>query len=844
MVESGPNTLFLIDTYSIIFRAYYALPPFVNSSGFQTNAVYGVIKSLAKMRKDFNVKMMCAVYDSIGPTFRKELTETYKANRAKTPEDLIKQFPVIEKMIELFGIPSKRIEGFEADDVIGSISEQMRGLVDNIVIITGDKDLFQLINSNVSIYDPRKDMEYDEQGTFDKFGVFPSQMRDYLSLVGDSSDNIPGAPGIGPKTAVKLLDRYGNLEEIILHKEELTPGQQKSLKEFSSHRELTEELVRIRTDLDISKQPEEYIIGSPQNSALIEKFRELEFHSFISELDLKTSKTTLTYVQSAVFRHTEKTAFKIIDGDMLLVSSNREFTVLPLEDAAFDPAYLYISYNIKDDFKILMKRNYTLAKNYYDAAIAHHVLKGGKKVTSFHDMTEDFPLSEHISFENDPGKGGELLENAGHLHHLLAMYELQRKFSSFTQVMEDVLIPIEFPLIPVLAAMELNGISIDRKKFNEVKGKYRKITNTLERDIIEISGEQFNVDSPKQLSSILFNKLGLPILKKTKTGASTNSATLKALMNEATEKSTIQLLEKVLKYREVKKILSTYLEGFVKHIRAETGKIHTTYLQGATSTGRLSSENPNLQNLPIKTETGSIMRSLFVPSREGDLLLSLDYSQIELRILAHLTQDNALVEAFKLDKDIHIITAAKILSLPLDSIGQKERAIGKTINFGIMYGMGPYHLSQTIGISIKEAVDFIDSYYREYVGVKEFQDRLIAEGEKTGHVETFFHRKRYVPELLSSEHNVHASGVRVAINAPIQGTASEIVKLAMIKIAEGMHPEIRMLLQIHDELVFEGPEEVIKQQAPAIAELMESIVDFSVPLKVDHAFGRDLLEIH
>ncbi len=835
--------LYLVDTYSIIFRAYYAIPALYTSSGFQTNAVFGVIKSIIKLREKFNPEFMCAVYDSIGKTFRKEIAEDYKANRVKAPDDLKKQFPIIENIVKNFGIPSIRIEGYEADDVLAAITKKLKDKFDEIVILTGDKDLFQLIDDRVAIFDPKYNKWYHRKETYEKFGVWPEQIKDFLSLVGDASDNIKGAPGIGKKTAAKLLNEYTNLDNIYINKEKLGNGIQRSLEEFAKYKDVSVKLITMKTDLPINGSMEYFGISEPEHNKLIEEFQNLEFHSLIKELHLNLPTSFIEFLPIEKFKRTDIIFFKIIDDKVIALNSNGTVSIFELFQFEFDANSTYISYDIKSDFKFLIENNILLPKKYFDLLIAHHILKGGKKILSYDDLIMDYPVSNLMQFKDKINLDIKILEEIKKLYHISQIYKEMTTYQTFELMYEKVLKPIELPLIPILANMELKGIKIDMDIFGSVKKEYQKMAKDLEKEIIELCGEPFNIDSPKQLGQILFYKLDLPIIKKMKTGPSTNNSVLNALIKTTKNATHFQILKSIISYREIAKLLNTYLVGFEKHITHESHKIHTTFYQSVTATGRLSSENPNLQNIPIRSEKGSIMRKMFIPSKANYSLLSLDYSQIELRVLAVMTKDKNLMDGFKQGLDIHIHTASKILSIPIEKVGKKERSIGKTINYAVIYGMSAYHLSQRMDISMNEAQAFIDTYYKEYSGVKKFKEELIEEAEKKGYVETYFGRRRYIPELLSRDKNIQNSGIRIAVNAPVQGTASEIVKLAMIKI-EGKQFPIDMLLQIHDELIFEGETELLEKYSSRIAEIMETIVNFGVDLKVDYNIGKNWLDIH
>ncbi|MCD6579382.1 hypothetical protein J7L48_07880 [bacterium] len=834
---------YLIDTSSIIFRSYYAITHLNTSAGFPTNAIYGVIKSLNKIREDLKPNYICTVYDSIGKTFRKELTADYKANRAKVPDDLIAQFPHIEEIIHLFGIPSLRIEGLEADDVIASLIKKFYNEYDKFIIITGDKDLFQLIDDKVIIFDPKANIEYDKEKTFEKFNVYPKQIRDYLSLVGDASDNVKGAPGIGKKTAAILLGKYGNIEKIYEHMDELKPGQIRGLEEFSQYREQTIELITLVEDAKISVNLNELKIKQPNIQYLVSKLKELELFSLINDLNMEQEEEKIEIQEFDSFDMGKEIFSKLYNDKIFLFNGNTAtYTSIEKCKEIFNRDIHFISYNMKEDLKTLMKNDFPLPKKYFDLIIGEHLIKGGKRYVEFKDLESEYVINKNVSFSSN----NLLINEINILKELYKGYQIYKKmreFNSFNETFENALRKIELPLIPVLAQMELNGITIDIDAMREIKILYKKKINLLEKETLELCGENFNLDSPKQLREILFVKLSMQPGKKTKTGFSTDSSVLSTLLRTTQNPTHVQILKNVLEYRELSKMVNTFINGFAKYVSKNNNKVHSTFHQTVTTTGRLSSESPNLQNLPIKTERGRVLRKLFIPEHKENLLLSLDYSQVELRVLANFSHDPGLVNAFKNDIDIHSLTTSKILNIPIEDVKKEDRRIGKILNFGIIYGMGPYHLSQSMNIGMKEAKNFIEAYYETYAGVKKYQDGLILNALETGYVETLFKRRRYIPELLSKNDRIKKSGIRAAINAPIQGTASELIKLAMIKIYS-MDLPLQLIIQIHDELVFEGNNKDIEVYSRTIKEIMENIVELDVKLKVDYKIGKNLLEVH
>ncbi len=836
------NTLYLIDTYSIIFRAYYGIQRLSRRDGFATNAIFGSVKSLLKILVDFNPKYICAVFDSVGKTFRKEADGSYKANRAVAPEDLVAQFPVIEEFIGTMGFPRLRIEGLEADDVIATLAVKFRDEFGRIVIFTGDKDLFQLIDEKVEIFDPKLEKWFDRNGTFEKFGVYPSQIKDFLALVGDSSDNIRGAPGIGEKTAVKLLGEYGSLEALYGTIGNLPERIRRSLEEFSGYRKNTEMLLTLLVKEDAEVSRDDLILHITDRAKLGELIGQYEFQSLLKDFEIEKKEKYLSLCTQEDLKDSGILFIDCPDEKELFIIDEGICRFIKMDIGEFPEEYLkkrLVSPSVKNVLKAFLKAGKGTFGKFFDIFISAHILHDSARVIDLDDLINIYPVTER--FASRAGLEAYDFDRFNMLFHAANCYFGIMDTEGFKENYLPVCEKLEFPLIPVLCEMEMNGIKIDRVIFEDIKSEYRKIANALEKEILEGCGESFNLESPKQLAGILYSRLNYPVVKKTKTGPSTDSDALEKILSREEDAKRRKVIQDILDYREVRKILSTYLEGFDRHIK--NGRVHSTFLQTSTSTGRLSSENPNMQNIPIKTEKGALLRKFFVPSSEGLLMLSIDYSQIELRILAEFSGDEAMNASFATGTDIHAQTASRILGISLDEVGKRERMIGKTINFGIIYGMGPFHLSDSIGISMNEAKRFIESYYREFKGVKAYQDALISEALKTGYVETLFKRKRYIAELLSPSERMKNAGIRAAVNAPIQGTASEIIKLAMIEIFRQELP-VKMLLQIHDELIFEGPAREMPSAAEKIRGIMEGVVRFKVPLKAEYKVGSNWYDIH
>ncbi|MGE3974913.1 MAG: DNA polymerase I [Bdellovibrionales bacterium] len=865
--------LFLVDVSSLYFRAYYAIRPLSNTAGLPTNALYGFISMSVKLLRELKPDYMAYCFDRKEPSFRYEIAESYKANRSEMPPDLQLQVPYIAKITDALGIPSYSLARYEADDVIGTLAVvgEKAGL--EVIIVSGDKDFGQLVNPNVRMYDPMKEITYDEAGVFEKMGVRPDQIVDYLSIVGDTSDNIKGVAGIGPKGAQKLLAKFGNLDEVYKRLDEVQPpGVAQKLKDGKKSAELAKRLAAIDLNVPIKVEAKDLALRPFQREELQALLRELEFKNFektllgttldgeeagkveaISKPAKKSDKpkkteegasghpipaaTTTGDVRYPQPKEQEIEADKIGSripnfAEVWVISTQRGLC-LGFENKAY-----IVQGDVKEVGKILSQKELKWKgfdlKNFWrdfditggvgewDHMLAAYVVRPAA-IESFEKVHAQYlsPLPEIPSFS--------------HLYeaHQRLEISLHNKLQSVNG--EKVYRDMELPLAKVLWQMERRGILIDKNILSEQNKVILKDIQAIEKEVFEEVGENFNLGSPKQLGHILFEKMKMPVGRKTKTGYSTDSDVLEKLAKD------YPICKRIIEHRELNKLKSTYIESLPQLIDPSSGRVHTHFNQAVTSTGRLSSTNPNLQNIPIRTERGSAIRQAFV-APEGKALISADYSQIELRVLAHIAEDKNLRKAFENNVDIHSATASEVFGVKLQDVTSDLRRTAKAINFGIAYGMGVYGLAENLSISREEASDIIKRYFVKFSGVKDYMTSVVEEAKSKGYVETLYGRRRYMDELFSTNARVKQFGERAAINAPIQGTASDIVKKAMIDL--GDYTKAPMLLQVHDELIFEASVESAEKEAAHIKEVMESAASLAVPLVVHAGTGKNWEDAH
>jgi DNA polymerase-1 len=871
-MEKKKKTLYLIDGANYVFRAYYAIRGLSNSKGFPTNALYGFTQMLLSLLRDEKPDHVAVIFDRPEPTFREKLYEEYKANRSEPPDELVEQFPYFVPIVKALGIPVFDLAGYEADDLIGTIAKRYASEDLEVVIVSGDKDLMQLVGDDVSILDTMKNMRTDEKGVHKRFGVKPEQVVDVLGLAGDSTDNIPGLPGVGPKTATKLIEKYGSIENLIDHAEELKPAIQEKLKEFRDQVLMSKKLATIETEVPLEIDWDDLAKNEPHQDKLHELFQEFEFTKLLSELAPKTSLEPTQHRLVDDTKALNEVCENIRAAGKMAIDIDESLTGLALAWSPGKAAYVPMGHSLELGEKQLNEKTVIeaispffadpkIAKIAYDSKSIRKALK--------HCGVEMCGL------ESDVMLAAYLIEPAGQLsldalsaryldHQMtqikakrFADVDLQRACEIKSEAADVILqmgaklMPklkqenldalyhdLEMPLIDVLLDMEMAGIKVDAAKLSELSRDFAVKLKGMEGEIFEEAGEEFNINSPKQLGFILFEKLKLPGAKKTKTGYSTSQDILDDLAVE------YRLPELVLSYRAFSKLKSTYIDALPQLIDPKTGRIHTTFNQTVTATGRLSSSDPNLQNIPIRRPEGKLIRASFIAD-DGCVFVDADYSQIELRVLAHLTEDKALIEAFNEGIDVHAVTASGIFGKSPEKVGEEERGVGKTVNFATIYGQSAFGLARQLKIEVGEAARYIEGYFKKYPKVEEYREEVLDRAKKKGYVETLYGRRRYLPDIKSSNAMLKALAERMAFNTVFQGTAADIIKRAMLTIHHDL-PSVsrnsKMLLQVHDELLFEVPKGDAESVREFVKEKMESAAELSVPLIVDVGIGPNWAE--
>ena len=846
--------LYLVDVSSFFFRAYYAISSHLtNKKGLPTNALFGLLSMTEKFIKEKKPEYLVYCFDHEKPSFRVDLYPEYKANRGEAPEDLVVQIPYIKKLVSALNIPWVERAGFEADDLIGSLACRGEKEHFQVMIVSGDKDFAQLVSPSISLYDPMKSTHLDSFGVQQKWGVLPKQMNDYLAIVGDSGDNIPGVRGIGPKGACVLLEQYGSLKDIYKNLKEIPQKTADKLKESKEQAFLSQKLARIKTDINLKKDLPSFKLGEPKTKELTVLLKELNFNLNTDRFFVSSKKKT---------QNTQQGVTSKVDKSWQTKTTLHVVGNLKVHDLSYEeikdliPPYgkVWVFSQNKEWFlsyknKIVSLKNLDLKKMgqlFSDRRIkwlGYDLKKIWKEFHCFHPVPEWCVMMAVYLIESVPASGffravqnhiGQTLtdnSSPGEVYqaHKKLKKTLEAKLSEWNMVSlyED----IELPLTAVLYEMEQKGILLDSEELKKQKGEVNKQIKLVEKGVFDYVKHEFNISSPKQLADVLFKELNLKPIRKTKTGYSTDMEVLSKLKNQH------PVVPLILDHRELFKLRTTYIEALPLLIRKETGRVHTHFRQALTSTGRLSSMNPNLQNIPIRTDRGKKIRRAFI-APEGKKIISADYSQIELRILAHITGDPGLCSAFKKDLDIHKATAGEIYSVPLEKVTEKMRRSAKAINFGLMYGQGPYTLSASLGVSVAEAKEIIKSYFQRFKGVQKYIDSTVQLVREKACVETLMGRRRIIHEATdSSSFHTRRGGERAAINAPIQGTAGDIVKIAMIKLRNSLYSPL--LLQIHDELLFECDDSRLEEETKLIKDIMENVVTWKVPLKVNIHVGQN-----
>lgn len=927
-MSTNKPTLYLLDAYALIYRAYYAFirNPRVNSKGLNTSAMFGFTNTLNDVIKNYRPTHLAVAFDIPGDVFRNETYPEYKANREETPDDIRLAVPYIRKIVEGFRIPILEKEGYEADDVIGTIARKAEEQGFEVYMVTPDKDFGQLVTEHVKMLKPGRQGNSNEVWGVaeikEKFGVERTeQVIDILGLQGDSVDNIPGVPGVGPKTATKLIADYGSVEEVISHADELKGKLKERIKEHADQALLSKELATIIRDVPIEFEPDKVIIEEPDRDALREIFSELEFRTLSErilgekmaasgeQMDLfgnsdngndegntatndmavfdpekvnyqlietKDKRTTFLknlMKEKTVCFDTETTSVDANNAELVGMSfswkegeayyipmpeneAGAKFILQEFKEFFESEEVLKIGHNLKYDVTVLHWYGMDVKGPVFDTMIAHYLINPEMK-HNMDELSETYLGYRPISIEALIGKKGKNqksmrdvpLEDAAPYacEDADITYRLYRIFKEKVEESVDLkklFYEVEMPLMSVLARMEAAGVKIDREALSEFSKELEKNILQLEKEIYDLAGKEFNIGSPKQLGIILFEDLNInPKPKKTKSGQySTNEETLQKYANDQ------PIVGKLLEYRQVVKLKSTYVDALPDLINEKDERIHTTYMQAVAATGRLSSQNPNLQNIPIRTELGRRIREAFIPSEKDHVIFAADYSQIELRLIAHLSGDEAMIKAFKDGEDIHAATAAKVFDVDPKKVTREMRSKAKVVNFGIIYGISAFGLSQRINVSRSEAADLIDNYFEKYPGIKAYMDKSIAFAREHGYVETILKRRRYLKDINGRNPTVRGFAERNAINAPIQGSAADMIKVAMIRIDKAFREagyQSKMILQVHDELVFDAHKSELDVIAPMVEkEMKNAFPDLSVPMKVDMDVGKNWLEAH
>ena len=897
MMVAKEATLYLIDGSSYIYRAFYGVRHLSTSTGIPTNAIYGFGNMLKRVLRERNPIYMAIALDAPGPTFRHDLSPDYKANRPRMPEDLSAQIPFIKRLITALGIPYMEIPGYEADDIIGTLATWASDQGAEVVMISGDKDLLQLVSPKVHMWDSMKDEVFGPAEVEKRFGVPASQVAEVMGLAGDSSDNIPGVPGIGPKTAQRLIKQFGSIENLLSALDKVS--KEKERKRLETHSEqaiMSLALATIKCDVPLEKDWQEFELGDADLGDLINLYRELEFKKLLQELEgtetsveheeirrdyqLVTTAAGLEQILSQILQ-SSKVAFSVMISDegsfgsdlvgLALAWGSEQGCYLPLSHQSesgsasldqsvvmellapilSDPRVQKVIHNSKPAWIILNSLGVELSGLQFDTMLAAYVLDPGKRVQNLEVLAREHLDVSLVAFEDLVGTGKKRrsiasvpLEQVSSYAGDQAVFALQladildEKIKAANQA--TLFNDIELPLVKVLARMEIKGVKVDVERLDLLAKGFSERLEVSGEKIYQMAGEPFNINSPQQLGRILFDKLGLPMGKKTKTGYSTSMEVLSSLSPHH------PLPGEVLNYRSLMKMKNTYVDALPRMVNPDTGRIHTSYNQTATVTGRLSSSEPNLQNIPVRTEEGREIRRAFVAD-SGNLLISADYSQIELRILAHYSGDEALLEAFSKGEDIHLRTAAEIFGVQPDAVTLEMRHQAKAINFGIIYGMSSFRLAKDLGIPQKTGHEIIERYFERYQGVRSYVEEMPQTGREQGFVATLFNRKRFLPDLNSRNRTIRQFAERTAINTPIQGSAADIIKLAMIRIdaeLERRSLPARMIMQVHDELVFEVEVGGAQEVAQLVQYEMESVASLAVPLVVEAGIGANWDEAH
>ncbi len=893
MTMAGRPVLYLIDGSSYIYRAYYAIRHLSSPKGFPTNALYGFTQMLLKVLKERSPDHLAVVFDAGRRTFRNEIYPDYKANRSAMPDDLAPQIGPIKEMVRAFNIPALQLEGYEADDIIGTIARDCEGKGLDVMVVTGDKDLMQCVSDHVRLLDTMKEKESGVAEVEERFGIGPERVVDILGLAGDSSDNIPGVPGIGEKTAIKLIQEYGSLDSLLERAAEVKGKNGEKLREFADQARLSRQLATIDCQVPIAYNFADFILSPADNPRLAELFKEYGFTTLMKELTSTATLSTAEYqtilseagllgvlrqlaAADAFAVDLETTSLNTMEADIVGISVSsrdheafyipvghaypdspaqlvREKVLQELAPFLTDPDKRKVGQNIKYDYQVLRRAGIEMEGLWCDTMLASYLLNPVRSSQGLDSLALEFLDHRMISFAEVAGKGKEQLNFAQVPVEKAAVYSCEDADATWLlhrlflprlaeMGMERLFFDLEMPLVKILAEMEMAGVKLDLPLLESLSAGFGGQLAELEREIYRLAGMEFNINSPKQLGDVLFERLKLTVGKKTKTksGWSTNVDELERLAEEH------EVARQILSYRTLAKLKSTYTDALPRLVDSDTGRVHTSYNQAVTNTGRLSSSEPNLQNIPVRSEEGRKIRRAFI-APEGSLLLSADYSQIELRVLAHLSEDRVFCDAFARDEDIHTRTGAEVFGLFPEMVTPEMRRQAKTINFGVIYGQGAFSLARQLGVARRVAEEFIAGYKERHSGAMAFLDACVHTAEEKGYVTTILGRRLPIPDIGSANGNVRAFAQRNAINYPIQGSAADIIKQAMVNIFDRIRREgvkSRLIMQVHDELVFEVPEEEAVVMEKLVRHGMENAVPLRVPLKVDINHGRNWSEAH
>ncbi|MUT65817.1 DNA polymerase I [Paenibacillus sp. NEAU-GSW1] len=882
----------LIDGNSIIYRAFFAMPPLTNSAGLHTNAVFGFTTMLLKLLADEKPTHVLVAFDAGKQTFRHEGYTEYKGGREKTPTELSEQFPVLKELLRAFGIAQYELSGYEADDIIGTMTKMADDAGVEALVITGDKDMLQLASEKVTVAITRKGIteveHYSPAAINERYGLKPLQIIDLKGLMGDASDNIPGIPGVGEKTALKLLHEFGTVESVLENSGSLKGKMKEKVEEHKESALMSKKLATIYREVPLDKGAAEIRYEGYEDATLAEALRKLEFKSLIERLDLgaaggsgaaaPAAELNIAVIASEKDESVLNELLAALNGGAehglyieAIGENPHQAEVLGLSAALEHKVYVLAFETLKQPFAEALRtwladadkpklgfdmhkaelalgwQDVVLRGTAFDVQLASYLLDPTDASLSLTGMCERYGLPGVPSDEAVYGKGAKFkVPDAETLcQHLATKADAVRRIAPLQQAdleksgMHKLNAELEQPLAIVLAGMERQGIQVEMSELEKLGSELERNLAEIMSSIYRLAGVEFNINSTKQLGDILFEKLGLPVWKKTKTGYSTDAEVLERL------EPYHEIVPLILHYRSLAKLQSTYVEGLLKEIRQQTGKIHTYYRQTIAATGRLSSQFPNLQNIPIRLEEGRKIRKAFVPSEPGWYILAADYSQIELRVLAHISGDERLKEAFIHDMDIHTKTAMDVFGVAADQVDSNMRRSAKAVNFGIVYGISDFGLSQNLHITRKEAAAFIEQYFDVFKGVRKYMDDIVAEAREKGYVTTLQERRRYLPDIKASNFNIRSFAERTAMNTPIQGTAADIIKLAMVHMDETLRErklKSRMLLQVHDELVFEVPEEELELMKELVPAVMAGAIKLDVPLKADVNYGVNWYE--